>query len=61
MSMSKTLAVETYSGGSRRVAWNWTVPSFRSFFSCARWTRMSFARFRALRWRATGRVLGLNL
>ena len=32
MSMSKTLAVETYSGGSSRIVSIWTLPSFRSFF-----------------------------
>src|SRR5260221_13666067 len=47
ISMSNTLAVETYSGGSPRICSMETVPSFRSFFNCARFTRMSFARLRA--------------
>src|SRR5204863_9327568 len=44
ISMSKTFAVETYSGGLLRI---WSIraaPDFRSFFNCARRTRMSFAR-----------------
>src|SRR5690349_24776796 len=49
--MSNTFAVETKSGGSRRMSWIRTPPLFRSFFSCARRTRMSFARFSAsMRW-----------
>src|SRR6476646_1930601 len=47
ISMSNTLAVETYSGGSPRICSMDTVPSFKSFFNCARLTRMSFARLRA--------------
>src|ERR1043166_8557718 len=47
MSMSKTFAVETNSGGSRRISSIDTAPDFKSFFSCARLTRMSFARLRA--------------
>jgi len=31
--MSKTFAVETYSGGSSRIDSIWTPPSFRSFLS----------------------------
>src|SRR3954452_4630823 len=51
INMSKTLAVETYSGGSLRICSMETVPDFRSFFNCARLTRMSFARLRAsMRW-----------
>src|SRR5579885_377188 len=51
MSMSKTFAVETYSGGSPRICSIDTEPDFRSFFSCARLTRMSFARLSAsIRW-----------
>src|ERR1700755_859324 len=46
-SMSKTLAVRTYSGGSRRMPWMLERPAFRSFFSLARAVRMSFARLRA--------------
>src|SRR5918996_3110079 len=44
MSMSKTFAVDTNSGGSRRIDSMWTTPAFRSRFSCARLTRTSFAR-----------------
>jgi len=47
ISMSKTLAVDTYSGGLLRIWSIWTRPSFRSFFNLARRTRMSFARFSA--------------
>ena len=36
--MSKTFAVETYSGGSIRIASIWAWPSLRSFFSLARLT-----------------------
>ena len=51
MSMSKTFAVETYSGGSRRISSIWTRPSLRSFFSWARRTRMSLALLSAsIRW-----------
>src|SRR4026207_240398 len=51
INMSNTFAVETYSGGSRRIDSIWTRPSFRSLLSCARRTRMSFARWRAsIRW-----------
>src|SRR5579884_2139435 len=49
--MSITFAVDTYSGGCRRISWICTRPSFRSFLSCARLTRMSLARRRAsIRW-----------
>src|SRR5690349_17714750 len=49
--MSNTFAVETKSGGSRRMSWIRPPPLFRSFFSWARRTRMSFARFSAsMRW-----------
>src|SRR5438093_3091517 len=49
--MSNTLAVATYSGGLLRILSIRARPSFRSFFSCARLTRMSFARLRAsIRW-----------
>src|SRR5438046_6678836 len=49
--MSKTFAVETYSGGRLRICSIETLPAFRSFFSCARLTRMSFALFSAsIRW-----------
>src|SRR5262245_55986655 len=47
MRMSNTFAVETYSGGSLRIASILTRPSLRSFLSCARLTRMSFARLSA--------------
>src|SRR5215210_635761 len=51
-SMSKTLAVWRYSGGSSSRVWIETRPPFRSFFSCARRVRISFARWRAsMRWR----------
>src|SRR3954452_23929165 len=45
--MSKTFAVETNSGGSPRICSIETLPAFRSFFSWARLTRMSFARLSA--------------
>src|SRR5213592_4197830 len=45
--MSKTFAVETYSGGSARILSIRTRPSLRSFFSFARLTLMSLARLRA--------------
>src|SRR5439155_12743247 len=47
MSMSNTFAVSTHSGGSSRISSICARPSFRSFFSWARRTRMSFARLRA--------------
>jgi len=47
ISMSNTFAVETYSGGSSRISSIWTLPFLRSFFSCARRTRMSLALARA--------------
>ena len=47
ISMSKTFAVETYSGGSLRISSIRAAPDLRSFFSCARRTRMSFARLSA--------------
>ena len=51
ISMSNTLAVATYSGGLMRILSIRARPTFRSFFSCARLTRMSFARLRAsMRW-----------
>src|SRR5581483_1384131 len=51
ISMSNTFAVETYSGGSRRICSIETAPDFRSFFNWARLTRMSFARLSAsMRW-----------
>src|SRR5439155_11827597 len=43
-SMSKTFAVETYSGGFSRTFTILTRPSLRSFFSFARLTLMSLAR-----------------
>ena len=50
-SMSKTLAVSTYSGGSSSSAWMLALPAFRSFFSFARAVRMSLARLSAsIRW-----------
>ena len=50
-SMSKTLAVITYSGGSSSSAWMLALPALRSFFSLARAVRMSLARFSAsIRW-----------
>src|SRR6266498_3211435 len=45
--MSNTFAVETYSGGALRIVSILTRPSFKSFFSLARLTRMSLARFSA--------------
>src|SRR4051794_22031174 len=43
-SMSKTLAVITYSGGSSRSALMLALPALRSFFSFALAVRMSLAR-----------------
>src|SRR6266542_513876 len=49
--MSKTFAVETYSGGVARILSIRTRPSLRSFFSFALFTLMSLARFSAcMRW-----------
>src|SRR5271154_1896336 len=42
-SMSKTLAVSTYSGGSSSSEWIERRPAFRSRLSCARCTRIWFA------------------
>ncbi len=47
MRMSKTFAVDTYSGGLFRIASIATRPSLRSFLSLALRTRMSLARWRA--------------
>src|SRR5262249_34680303 len=47
MSMSKTFAVSTHSGGSSRMASMLSRPAFRSRLSCARRTRTSFARWSA--------------
>src|SRR5215207_10029659 len=47
ISMSITLAVWTYSGGSISRVWILTLPAFRSRFSWARFERMSLARRRA--------------
>src|SRR5215212_5163452 len=50
-SMSKTLAVSTYSGGSSRRSWMLTRPAFRSRLSCARRVRSSLAGCNAsMRW-----------
>src|SRR5215207_8226085 len=50
-SMSKTLAVSTYSGGSSRRSWMLTREDFRSRLSCARRVRISLARLSAsIRW-----------
>src|SRR5215218_9779345 len=50
-SMSNTLAVSTYAGGSSRRSWILTRPPLRSRLSCARRVRISFARSRAsIRW-----------
>src|SRR3954452_25597167 len=50
-SMSKTLAVITYSGGSSRIVLRLARFAFRSFFSLARAVRMSLARLSAsIRW-----------
>src|SRR5437660_10428371 len=46
-SMSKTLAVSTYSGGSSSNVWIESRPDFRSRFSCARWMRIWLALARA--------------
>src|SRR2546423_375888 len=51
INMSNTFAVETNSGGSPRICSIETEPDFRSFFSRARLTRMSFALLSAsIRW-----------
>ena len=51
ISMSKTFAVATYSGGLLRILSIRARPSFKSFLSCARFTLMSFARLSAsMRW-----------
>src|SRR5215204_972669 len=51
ISMSNTFAVDTYSGGLLRICSIRADPDLRSFLSCARLTRMSFARLRAsIRW-----------
>src|SRR3954451_14518621 len=47
ISMSMTLAVWTYSGGSMSSVWILTLLPFRSRFSWARLERMLFALFRA--------------
>ena len=47
ISMSITLAVRTYSGGSMSSVWILTLFAFRSRFSWARFERMSFARLSA--------------
>src|SRR5215203_7542285 len=50
-SMSKTLAVSTYSGGSSSRSWIETRAPFRSRFSWARRVRISLARCNAfIRW-----------
>src|SRR3954465_12967794 len=50
-SMSKTLAVSTYSGGSSSRSWMLRRPAFRSRLSWARAVRISLARLRAsIRW-----------
>src|SRR5271165_7211197 len=50
-SMSNTLAVSTYSGGSSSSEWIERRPAFRSRLSSARLTRISFALARAsIRW-----------
>src|ERR1035441_9711884 len=46
-SMSNTLAVSTYSGGSSSSEWIERRPAFRSRLSCARWMRIWLARARA--------------
>src|SRR5271167_1241807 len=46
-SMSKTLAVSTYSGGLSRSEWIDRRPDFRSRLSCARLVRISLARANA--------------
>ncbi len=43
-SMSKTLAVSTYSGGSSSSEWMERRPDLRSRLSCARWMRIWLAR-----------------
>src|SRR3954453_19461350 len=50
-SMSNTLAVSTYSGGSSRRSWILARPPLRSRLSCARRVLISFARCSAsIRW-----------
>src|SRR3954462_11713113 len=50
-SMSKTLAVSMYSGGSSSSTWMLARPAFRSRLSAARLVRISFARWSAsMRW-----------
>src|SRR5271166_5729393 len=50
-SMSKTLAVSTYSGGSSSSEWIERRPAFRSRLSWARWMRIWLARASAsMRW-----------
>src|SRR3954462_690663 len=62
-SMSKTLAVSMYSGGSSSRTWMFARPAFRSRFSAARLVRISFARWSAsMRWtreRSGAAVVGL--
>src|SRR4029079_260073 len=51
MRMSMTFAVSTYAGGLLRIVSIFVFPSLRSFLSCARLTRTSFALLRAsIRW-----------
>src|SRR6186997_1080567 len=47
MSMSKTFAVSTHSGGSSKIVSMLSRPALRSRLSCARRTRTSFARWSA--------------
>src|SRR6478609_7895733 len=50
-SMSKTLAVSRYDGGSSSSLWIETLPAFRSRLSCARAVLILFARSSAsIRW-----------
>src|SRR5262245_19008186 len=62
-SMSKTLAVSMYSGGSSSSTWMLDQPAFRSRLSAARFVLISFARWRAsMRWtreRSGAAVVGL--
>src|SRR3954447_14193981 len=62
-SMSKTLAVSMYSGGSSSSTWMLARPAFRSRLSEARLVRISFARWSAsMRWtreRSGAAVVGL--
>src|SRR3954465_10445389 len=62
-SMSKTLAVSMYSGGSSSSTWMLARPAFRSRLSAARLVRISFARWSAsMRWtreRSGAAVVGL--